>query len=97
MNVNSHVRASKFSYDGEHFALVTADAKLLIYDLRSILDSKNNQLGDISPAICEFPKYHSEPINTIDWSLNGKLLATAGKDRLIKVNMLQNGASQLVS
>ena len=66
---------------------MTNDSKLLVYDLRSILDSKNGERKDLSHAAFEASNYHSEPINTVDWSLTGRMLATAGKDKLIKVNV----------
>lgn len=90
------MRASKFSYDGEHFALVTDDAKLLIYDLRSILDGKSGEKKDAFNAAFQVTNYHTGAILTIDWSLTGKILATGGKDKTIKVNVLNTEYADIV-
>ena len=87
-SIGSCPNASKFSYDGETFAVVTDDAKLLLYDLKSILDS-NDKTGDIDSLHCRaFNKYHKGSINDVEWSKNGKILATCSSDAKIKLNFL---------
>lgn len=89
-NLGACVNASKFSFDGENFAVVTDDSKLLLYDLKSIIDS-NDKMADMDSLHCKvFKNYHQGAINDVEWSINGRILATGGSDSKIKLNFVND-------
>jgi WD40 repeat protein len=66
--------ATAFSPDGNILAAVSTDTKKPVIKLRTSIG-----------AITGFPAEHQEEINQIVFASDGKMLATAGEDRLIKL------------